>query len=437
MPRFLRSFNARLAAIATVALALRVAYTVLIADDWPGVGDFFYYHGIANLLADGRGFVDPFISTEANPYPSALHPPLWPLTLAAASELGVTTELGHRLVGTVVGTGTVVLIGLLGRRVGGDRVGLLAAAIAAVYPTLIASDGSLMSETLYGLWIAAALVLAYRLLDRPSAGRAAVLGAVIGLAALTRGEAVLFVPLLALPLAFRGGRPGRLARLAATLAATALVIAPWTLRNWVELDRPILISTNDSTVVAGANCASVYSGQDIGFWHLDCISERRPGLNEAEQAEIWRREGQDYAEDHLGRLLAAVVPVRVLRTWDLYQPRRQARWAEGRSVRVTEIGVLVYYVLLVVAAYGVVLMRRRGAELLILLAPVIAVTLSSAAGFGLPRFRQAAEISIVVLAAVAVGALSARRSSAARGHPGATAPDPTGSAPAGVRSAGS
>jgi 4-amino-4-deoxy-L-arabinose transferase-like glycosyltransferase len=405
----LRSFGSRLAAITAGALVVRVLHTVLIADDVEGVGDFFYYHGIANLLADGRGFIDPFLSTDADPYPSALHPPLWPLALAAASKLGATGFLAHRLVGCIAGTVTVALLGLLGRRAAGDRAGLLAAGIAAVYPTLIASDGSLMSESLYGAFVAAALLLAYRLLDRPTAARAAWLGAAIGLAALTRGEGVLFLALLALPLAWRGGRGGRLLRLAAPLAAAGLVIAPWTIRNWIELDRPIPISTNDSTVVAGANCDGVYHGDDLGFWHLDCVSERRPGLNEAEQAAIWRREGRTYASDHVPRLLAIVVAVRLLRTWDLYQPRRQARLAEGRDYRVQEAGTAAYYVLLALAVYGVALLRRRRAPLLVLLSPAIVVTVSTAASFGLPRFRHAAELSLVVLAAVAVDGLLRRR----------------------------
>jgi 4-amino-4-deoxy-L-arabinose transferase-like glycosyltransferase len=405
----LRSFRSRLAAITVGALVVRALHTVFIADDAPGVGDFFYYHGIANLLADGRGFIDPFLSTADHPYPSALHPPLWPLALAAASKLGATGFLAHRLVGCIAGTATVGLLGLLGRRAAGDRAWLLAAGIAALYPTLIAADGSLMSESLYGLFAAVALLLAYRLLDRPTAARAAALGAAIGLAALTRGEGWLFLPLLALPLAWRGGRGGRALRLAAPLVAAALVIAPWTIRNWIELDRPILISTNDSTVVAGANCDGIYRGDDIGFWHLDCVSRRRPGLNEAEQAEIWRREGRDYASDHLGRLLAVVVPVRLLRTWDFYQPRRQTTLAEGRDRHVQEAGTAVYYMLLALAVYGAVLLRRRRSPLIVLLSPPIVVCLSTAASFGLPRFRHAAELSLVVLAAVAIDGILRRR----------------------------
>jgi asparagine N-glycosylation enzyme membrane subunit Stt3 len=62
-----------------------------------------------------------------------------------------------------------------------------------------------------------------------------------------------------------------------------------------------------------------------------------------------------------------------------------------------------YYVLALLAIYGVVLLRRRGRPLLILLAPIVMVTLNSALSFGTTRFRLAAEIPLVVLAAVAIG----------------------------------
>jgi 4-amino-4-deoxy-L-arabinose transferase-like glycosyltransferase len=413
-----RSFPLRLAAIALAALVVRVLHTLLIADDVQGVGDYFFYHASASQLADGRGYIDPFLSRAGHPYPTALHPPGWPLVLSVASWLGVKGELGHKLVGAPIGAAVVVLCGLIGRRAAGERAGLMAAGIAAIYPTLIAADASLMSETLYGLFVAAMLLLALRLLGAPSVAGAALLGAAIGLAALVRGEALLFVPLLALPLAWAGGRARRVPRLAAVLAGVALVVLPWTARNWSQFDRPVLISTNDSTVVAGANCDPAYAGTDKGFWRLDCISERRPGLNEAEQAEVWRDEGTAYARDHLGRLVVVVMPIRILRTWDLWQPRRQILLAEGRSHAVQRAGDVVYFLLLPLAAIGAWLLLGawRGAAL-VLLSPVLVVTVSSALGFGLPRFRHAAEIAIVVLAGVALARLPALiRARRARGR---------------------
>src|SRR3712207_9300748 len=101
-----------------------------------------------------------------------------------------------RLLGAATGGATVALVGVLGRQLAGARAGLLAAGLAAVYPTLIAADGALMSESLFGLLVALSLLAAHRLLDAPGVGRALVLGALAGLAALTRGEALLLLPLV-------------------------------------------------------------------------------------------------------------------------------------------------------------------------------------------------------------------------------------------------
>ncbi|MDQ6914512.1 MAG: glycosyltransferase family 39 protein [Actinomycetota bacterium] len=390
------------------ALAVRVAYALLFSeqDNAPfATGDFNYFHQIANLLASGRGYIRPreFAAMHVM-WPSAEHPPLWPFLLAAVSKLGGTSELAHRLAGCPLGAATVAAVGLLGRRVAGERAGLIAAGIAAGYPIFVGADASLMSETLYGLGIAVALLLAYRLLDRPGPAVAVALGAVLGAAALTRPECLLLLALLALPAAVRGG-PGWAPRLALTCAATVLVLAPWTIRNWTAFGRPVLVSLNDSTVLRGANCDRAYHGQDAGFWHLGCLTAPRDLRNEARIAEQYRREGLDYALDHAGRL-AVVMPVRILRTWDLWQPGRQVLFAEGRNMWVERAGVATYYVLLGLAGFGALrLRRRRDPPLWPLLAPFAMVLVVSLMAYGYTKFRYPAEIPLIVLAAVGVEAL--------------------------------
>jgi 4-amino-4-deoxy-L-arabinose transferase-like glycosyltransferase len=418
----LSPFATRLGAILLGALLVRLVYTIAgpgnAYSEGP-IGDFFFFHELANLLADGRGFVAPFPLQETGAVqPTAEHPPLWPLLLSAASELGGTGLLSHRLVGVPLGVATAGVLGLIGRRLGGDVAGLMAAALAACHPLLIAADGSLMSETLYGLCVATALLFALRLLERPSAGNAAALGVAIGLAALTRGEGLLLLVLLALPAAWAGARRagagvrrGALAGAVALLAA-ALVIAPWAIRNWTTFDRPVLTSTNDSTVLTGANCDATYRGRDLGFWRVDCRAPLTE-TNEAEQAAIWREDGLDYAADHAGRLVFPVAPVRVLRTWDLWQPRGQIDQAEGRDRTMETLGVIVYFLLLPLAAYGALLLRRRHGPLWVMLVPVAAVTFVSVTAYGYTRFRHSADLAIVVLAGLALAHLAERRAARA------------------------
>src|SRR3954470_20327229 len=225
-------FELRLAAVAAGELAIRIA-AAIFTNDHLVQGDAMTFHQVAQHLADGQGFHQAFAAA-----PTAEHPPGWEVVLAAADKLGVNGYLGHRLLGALIGTVTVVLIGLLGRAVAGARAGLLAAGIAAVYPLLWGADVSLMSETLYGMLVVGALLAALWFRARPDGRRGALLGALIALAALTRGEALLLGVLLVLPLAWRA-RAWR--GFAAALVAFAVVLAPWTIRNLATFEKPVLI----------------------------------------------------------------------------------------------------------------------------------------------------------------------------------------------------
>ena len=97
------------------------------------------------------------------------------------------------------------LIGLLGREVGGDRVGLVAAAFAAVYPNLWVNDGLVMAETFTALFAALVLYLAYRYRRIATPLAAVGLGAACGFAALARSEMILLAPCIVLPILLSAG----------------------------------------------------------------------------------------------------------------------------------------------------------------------------------------------------------------------------------------
>src|SRR3954453_14852394 len=226
-----RRFAQSVAVVAVCGGLLRLADLLTVARHTVGIGDWWFYHWQANLIADGRGFLDPFQLLQDHAVPSAGHPPLYPVLLAGLSKAGITSTFGHRSLGIVLGMVSIVLIALIARRIAGPGAGLAAAVVAAAYPIFIGADADLMSETLYGPLIAGALLAALSLREGPRLAAAGLLGALIALAALTRSEALLLLPLLALPLAWRGGRGGRVARLAAVLGACALVLTPWMVRN--------------------------------------------------------------------------------------------------------------------------------------------------------------------------------------------------------------
>ncbi|MEA2409467.1 MAG: hypothetical protein QOC77_28 [Thermoleophilaceae bacterium] len=403
---------------------LRAVFALAVApDSLTHEGDPRFFHLAANLLADGHGYVAPLPFLEhGSTIASTEHPPLWSAMLAVFSAVGGRSYAAHELVGCAVGAATVVCAGLLARRVGGsagcDRAGLLAATGVAIYPVFVAMDGSLMSEPPYALAVALCLVLAFRLMEQPTSRRAALLGLAIGLAVLVRGEAIGLLVVLLVPVALQLPRGQRLARAGVVVAVAVVTIAPWSIRNSLTTHHPVLVSTEDGAVIAGANCGLTYGGADLGYWHSACVGLRGDG-NPADRSARLRRQGLDYASSHAGRL-PAVEGVRLLRTFGLWQPERHVFFAEGRKLPGRALAVGAVWLVLALGAAGAwSLGRRRLGALAILLAPVILAVITTLIAFGYPRFRYAADVSLIVLGAALLDRVAAQAAQAALRRRGA------------------
>ena len=403
-----RSFRLGLGGIAAGALLLRIVYVLTLARRNPTGGDPYYYHVQANLLADGRGYSEPFTwVTHHKLIPTAIHPPLVSTVLGFASLLGGRSFFTHKMVACVAGTATVIVIGLIVRRLAGVRAGLIAAGLAAVYPNLWVLDGILMPETFFALAIAVVILLAYRWHNAPGVGTSIALGVAIGLAALTRGEALLLLGLLVVPLLVvaRGLGGGRLLVLFATiLAAFAVTVAPWQIRNAVRFSKPVAISTNGDELLTYANCDKTYHGAFLGFWRFDC-QKAKPAGDESERAKFWRDQGFDYARDHAGRL-PVVLAARVGRVWDFFRPWQNVSFAtlDGRDGRVQRAALYVYWATIPFAIAGAFALRRRGATIIPLVAQIALVTVTAMYAYGATRFRIPGEVALIMLAAVGVNA---------------------------------
>jgi 4-amino-4-deoxy-L-arabinose transferase-like glycosyltransferase len=279
-----------------------------------------------------------------------------------------------------------------------------------------------MSETVTGLTVVGALLAALALRDGPTWWRAALLGALCGLAALARAELILFVPLLALVVCLVAGRDwGNRLQLATIAGIGALVVvAPWVGYNLARFEDRTLISTNDGIALAGSNCQQVYSGAGIGLTAIvppeTCLDPVPPPGDQSQVATRYRERAFDYMREHTKRV-PIVVAARVGRTWSVFRPLDMVEFnrGEGREPWVTRLGLVFYYPTVIAAVAGAVVLwrRHRRTALWVLLVPCIVVTTGSAVTYGQTRFRAAAEPSLAVLAAVAitaaVGALTARR----------------------------
>ena len=139
-----RAFSAWLIGLTLLALGLRLLYSFTIAADEALPGDALAYRSLAWELLNGRGYSQLGSVVAGDPLPSAQHPPLFPLFLAGASlvglggiefervpccgldgftRFGLSGIAGHRVASCLLGAAGVALIGLVGRRVWGERAG--------------------------------------------------------------------------------------------------------------------------------------------------------------------------------------------------------------------------------------------------------------------------------------------------------------------------
>lgn len=371
------------------------------------------FHRLANNLADGEGFVRPVdLDLFDLRRPTAEYPPLFPAFLSLTSLAGGRSFRAHQVAASFLGAATVFVVGLAARQAAGERAGLAAGAIAAIHPMLVQPDAALMSESAYAPLVALLLLLVLRARRARTLVLWAAAGAAGGAAALARGEGLLLVLVCVVPAALLARDVEwrrRITAAAVAVLAAGAIVAPWTVRNVVTLDRFIPVSTNMWTVLGGANCAQTYTGEYAGWWLFSCFeAARAEGDTEAEMYANQQRRALEFMRENREQL-PRLVAVRVLRVWGAYDlSQAELEATEGRSATWQRVGTLFSFGVFGLAAAGLVLLRRRAVPLWPFLSMALVATLVAAATYGNQRFRIQADVAAVIAAGVAVARLRGR-----------------------------
>jgi 4-amino-4-deoxy-L-arabinose transferase-like glycosyltransferase len=411
-------FGPALGLATLLALAVRLAY--VLTDDRTVVGgDGYWYHVVGLRLADGHGY------TFAFGGPSRLfsaHPPAWATLLAVFSWLGARSQLEHQLVGVGVGLAIVVVTGLVGRRYFDSRVGVVAAALAAVYPGFWVLEGNLLSEPLAILVLGLLTLALAEVRDHHTAAWSLLAGLLCGLLTLVRSEAlalliVMVAPVVLLTRSITLGR--RLRLLAVAALACFVVVAPWVIYLSTYYDRPVFLSTNAGYLALASNCPPLtYEGKFLGYEDTRCplqFALHHLGETRAEVDARSLQQARRNLTDNLDRL-PVVTAARVGRLLAVFRPAQTVGFAAGwmtTSEWPVWAWVASYWVLLPLACVGFVFARRAGALLLPLVAPMGLALVQAILSFGDPRYHAAADLGVLVLAAVAVVRLVTHRRLAA------------------------
>ncbi|HET7417275.1 MAG TPA: hypothetical protein VFJ61_06600 [Solirubrobacterales bacterium] len=287
-----------LVAILLLGLGLRVGEAW---DGRPPVYDAQAYAAIAANLSEGEGFTVGPGATQ----PSSNYSPGLPLFVAGVYEVsGGVHERLARVVLAVVGALSVLFAYLVGRRLigrlpsrpGSGEVGwegvwpaLLGALVVAVYPALLEYQGMLMSEPLAATLLSGGVLAALWAWDGGWL-RWVLPGALFGALALVRPEYLGVAVLVAAVIAARELREDwrrSLIRGAVFLGALVVVVAPWTFRNAVALDRFVPISTGGGQVLfAGTYLPSDGDPEKVG---AEVVAEN-PDLFQSQDAQRLRLE---------------------------------------------------------------------------------------------------------------------------------------------------
>lgn len=397
----LSRFGFRVGVLSLAGLAARVAYLLAYRSSPPS-NDGFYYLVQADTLANGSGF-------DFAGSPTALHPPAWASVLALFHAAGLDTLLSMQLAAALIGTVTVAIVALAAREIAGDRVGLIATAITALYPNVGLWERELAAETLALPLAAAAVLLAWRFLRAQRTSTLVALAATCALLTLTRAEQSLLFVLLVAPLLVIAGNETTRTRVRWFVVAgstAALLLLPWTVYNAGRFERPVALTTSLGVTLAASNNPTTYGGARVGHIDRDFWATWVRGDDESVSDAGYRSEAGSYIADNADEL-PAVLAARQGRTWGFFHPLQQTTLdrAWGNSpLWIYRTGLVVFWLLVPAAIMGAIRMRQRRIPLLPLLASPAIVVIATTLTYGQTRFRAPAEPALVILAAVGIGA---------------------------------
>jgi Dolichyl-phosphate-mannose-protein mannosyltransferase len=447
-----------LALIAVLGLGCRAVAVVHPVSD--PADDSHAYYALAKSLYTEGSYGGPDFHSEAtsdwSPGAPWLYAGLFVVT-------GGPREGSIRILEALMGVATILVVFLLGWRLGGRWPALLGALGVAIYPPFIHSVGEIMSEPPAMLSLPAAILAFLWAWDRtggrsrsvpdersaaPSEGAARVSdgsapagspwvwlvpGFLFGATAMFRPEytlvAAAFVVFAATRWAWEREWAFGATAVALMVVALLLPILPWTIRNIVVLDRLVPISTGGGKALY----VGTYLPADGEYAKVKAIllkeqtGESLPAdsqaLNEVDPTplfnHVWRSTFPEMERDSaLGKIgkehFSKYFGEDPLGYLGMTARKVGRMWSSGVGAAMDSglgRGLQIVLVLLGLAGLVLLAIRRRWWETLCLATPIVLVTVVGAVSLAAPRRNEILMTLIFPLAGLAVSAVAAAISS--------------------------
>ena len=262
--------------------------------------------------------------------------PAYPLFLAAVQTIFGTNVpvLYGRIAGAVLGTLCIWQIWILARLLNGEKAGLIAASIAAVYPEFVLISPMILAETLFSVFLLAQIYFWVRGFISSRWQDAIWMGLFAGLATLVKPGWILFTPgaLIAIAL-YRLWTLAASRKLflqgVASIAVMFLVLLPWAYRNERISGRWIFTTLQGGPSLMDGLNPDADGSSNMAF--MPAVYERfgakaNGQVNNIQQElqvnDYTRRAAWDWAKSNPGKVCRLAV-VKLIRTWSPFpnQPK--------------------------------------------------------------------------------------------------------------------
>jgi len=216
----------------------------IAAGDWLGRPPYHFFGNMSKRIASREAWErwtgGPMIFSQL---------PLYQYMVGSVFAIVGERPEAVRLLQVLLGVLDCWLLYAIGRRLGGRRAGLFAAGLGAVYAPYIFYSATMLRDIFYVPLQSGLLLSLLRWDERPTAGRALLAGALLGLCLLTKEVTLLLVLLLAVWgvwKAVRGGAAQRRTALGMVLGF-ALSVSPLVARN-IAVGAPAFALSNNFSI---------------------------------------------------------------------------------------------------------------------------------------------------------------------------------------------
>jgi 4-amino-4-deoxy-L-arabinose transferase-like glycosyltransferase len=356
--------------------------------------DATYVHIATRLLETGR--------LETHHFPVG-----YPVFVAPFLALGAAAFPAIRGVHVLLGLATIVIVSRIARILYGERTGLFAAWLTALYPPLVFMTGRIMSETFFIALLVASLHQFLLCENNQKVSQSALAGALFGLASIVRSNVVgmlAYIPLWQLTRPRTTWRARIVITTASMLVAVTILMLPG-LYFLVTKGTFIPFATNAGQTFYGANNPLADGGWVEVEDHPELLASIPPEVRRVPAAygNAERQLGVKWIRENPGKFLS-LLPKKLGNAW---VPGFQSSETTSRSRVAAAVLAISLGLLLLTALLG----RLRDKPLQrdgILLSVLAVYTVMSLAFYGNPRIGLFCAPILIVYSAAFVDRFLAR-----------------------------